>query len=124
MACVNTVKTKQCKRKTKFTTINDVMDIEDLIQEGTAHNVCPFKGAVSRARKANVVLVPYSTLFHAAQGLNNSVRVADKVVIIDEAHNMFNKGCSAKSGLIDRDDLKECHVAVRLNHCHYRLANN
>ena len=118
MACAETTSRQECQVRAKFPTsgIQNIMDIEDLVQKGNDHQVCPYKAATHRAKRVNIVLAPYNTLFHAAAGKDQNLNLRDRIVIIDEAHSMFQR---SEAHSIQLSKLKDCRIAVRLEICTY-----
>ncbi|KAI7802478.1 ATP-dependent DNA helicase DDX11 isoform X1 [Triplophysa rosa] len=65
-----------------------VRDVEQLLQHGRATNTCPYYSTRMSIPAAQVVVLPYQTLLHAATRKASGIKLKDQIVIIDEAHNL------------------------------------
>jgi Rad3-related DNA helicase len=70
--------------------LNNVMDIEELAQQGSRQAVCPYYAAREAVSKADFVLVPYHSLIHRCAGTTSPSRAIAKIRHLDtskQAHN-------------------------------------
>lgn len=67
-----------------------VMDLEDLVELGKQHKICPFYYTRSHVETAELILVPYNYLFDkdARETTLSTIPWNNSVVIFDEAHNL------------------------------------
>lgn len=71
------------------TILNDIHDVEDIFTMGTEQKVCSYYASRYAAKKAQIVCMPYSTLFHSDVRDSMGLKLTDNhVIIIDEAHNL------------------------------------
>uniref|UniRef100_A0A2I3G3Q1 DEAD/H-box helicase 11 n=1 Tax=Nomascus leucogenys TaxID=61853 RepID=A0A2I3G3Q1_NOMLE len=68
----------------------DVKDIEQLLALGKEARACPYYGSRLAIPAAQLVVLPYQMLLHAATRQAAGIRLQDQVVIIDEAHNLID----------------------------------
>ncbi|GLG92468.1 Regulator of telomere elongation helicase 1 homolog [Gryllus bimaculatus] len=68
----------------------EVSDVEELVKKGTELKACPYYAARAALKDAQVVLLPYNTLLHAATRETVGISLAGNIVIIDEAHNLLD----------------------------------
>lgn len=63
---------------------------QDLARHGKHHGVCPYYGARTLLRDADIVLAPYSSVLlpEARQALGLWLQGA--VLVVDEAHNLVS----------------------------------
>lgn len=66
----------------------DVRDIEQLVGMGREVKACPYYGTRYAVPAAQVVALPYNSLFHKSTREACGIRLKGNVVIIDEAHNL------------------------------------
>ena len=67
-----------------------IHDIEDLVTEGKKSQSCPYYASRSAVSMAQMVVLPYNTLLHAATRRALGLNLRKSVVIIDEAHNLVD----------------------------------
>uniref|UniRef100_A0A8B9GZW5 ATP-dependent DNA helicase DDX11 n=1 Tax=Astyanax mexicanus TaxID=7994 RepID=A0A8B9GZW5_ASTMX len=65
-----------------------VRDIEQLVQHGRGTHTCPYYSTRLAIPAAQVVVLPYQTLLHAATRKASGIKLKDQIVVIDEAHNL------------------------------------
>ncbi|XP_054094060.1 ATP-dependent DNA helicase DDX11 isoform X4 [Callithrix jacchus] len=68
----------------------EVKDIEQLLALGKEARACPYYGSRLAIPAAQLVVLPYQMLLHAATRQAAGIRLQDQVVIIDEAHNLID----------------------------------
>ncbi|XP_035948322.1 ATP-dependent DNA helicase DDX11 isoform X3 [Halichoerus grypus] len=67
-----------------------VKDIEQLVALGKEARACPYYGSRSAIPAAQLVVLPYQMLLHAATRQAAGIRLQGQVVLIDEAHNLID----------------------------------
>uniref|UniRef100_A0A2K6REC1 DEAD/H-box helicase 11 n=1 Tax=Rhinopithecus roxellana TaxID=61622 RepID=A0A2K6REC1_RHIRO len=68
----------------------EVKDIEQLLALGKEARACPYYGSRLAIPAAQLVVLPYQMLLHAATRQAAGIRLQEQVVIIDEAHNLID----------------------------------
>eukprot|EP00041_Stephanoeca_diplocostata_P036359 m.1323962 g.1323962 ORF g.1323962 m.1323962 type:complete len:796 (+) comp24851_c0_seq31:77-2464(+) len=96
--CRDKVKTRTCGHYVQLKNTEDsrigpnvskpIMDIEDLVTEGTKTRVCPYYLAREGQQEADLLVVPYNYLLDRHMREAQKIIVENAVVIIDEAHNL------------------------------------
>ena len=66
-----------------------IHDIEELVAAGRKGQACPYYASRSAVPLAQVVVLPYNTLLHAATRAAIGLNLKNSIVIIDEAHNLL-----------------------------------
>ncbi|XP_036039620.1 regulator of telomere elongation helicase 1 isoform X5 [Onychomys torridus] len=88
-----------------------ILDIEDLVKNGSKHKVCPYYLSRNMKQQADIIFMPYNYLLDAKAGFlglksrkAHNIDLKGTVVIFDEAHNV-EKICeeSASFDLTPRD---------------------
>jgi regulator of telomere elongation helicase 1 len=87
-----------------------IMDMEDLLQMGQAHKVCPFYHTRSQVARAELVLVPYNYLFDKDARNTTLAEIPwdNAVVIFDEAHNLESFASDSASFDLSNADIAGC----------------
>jgi regulator of telomere elongation helicase 1 len=67
-----------------------LFDIEDLVKEGRQRRFCPYFYERELAATADIVFCPYTYIFDPSLAKQLPFRLADCIVIVDEAHNVPN----------------------------------
>ena len=67
----------------------DVKDIEQLVTLGRATKACPYYGTRYAIPAAQLVALPYQTLFHKSTREASGIKLNGNIVVIDEAHNLI-----------------------------------
>ncbi|MBN1175395.1 ATP-dependent DNA helicase [Candidatus Woesearchaeota archaeon] len=66
--------------------------VEEIVEIGGNHKVCPYEIAMLLAAKSNVIITDYYYLFHPKIRENflkkNDINLHDSIIIIDEGHNL------------------------------------
>ncbi|XP_066864519.1 ATP-dependent DNA helicase DDX11 isoform X3 [Kogia breviceps] len=68
----------------------EVKDIEQLVALGRGARACPYYGSRFAIPAAQLVVLPYQMLLHAAARRAAGIRLQGQVVVIDEAHNLID----------------------------------
>ncbi|KAK7294199.1 hypothetical protein RJT34_17085 [Clitoria ternatea] len=64
------------------------LDIEDLANLGRTMGTCPYYGSRSMVRRADLVVLPYQSLFSKSSREALGLTLKSNIIIIDEAHNL------------------------------------
>ena len=73
------------------------LDVEEIASLATRKQACGYYAARAAAAKAQVVLLPYSSLVHAETRASLGVKLKNAVIVVDEAHNLVDAVNSAHS---------------------------
>ncbi|XP_059118123.1 regulator of telomere elongation helicase 1 isoform X2 [Peromyscus eremicus] len=65
-----------------------ILDIEDLVKNGSKHKVCPYYLSRNMKQQADIIFMPYNYLLDAKSRKAHSIDLKGTVVIFDEAHNV------------------------------------
>nr|XP_055136699.1 ATP-dependent DNA helicase DDX11 isoform X4 [Symphalangus syndactylus] len=87
----------------------DVKDIEQLLALGKEARACPYYGSRLAIPAAQLVVLPYQMLLHAATRQAAGIRLQDQVVIIDEAHNLIDTITGMHSVEVSGSQLCQAH---------------
>ncbi|XP_075819494.1 regulator of telomere elongation helicase 1 isoform X1 [Microtus pennsylvanicus] len=84
--------------------VTPILDIEDLVKNGSKHKVCPYYLSRNMKQQADIIFMPYNYLLDAKSRKAHNIDLKGTVVIFDEAHNV-EKICeeSASFDLTPRD---------------------
>jgi regulator of telomere elongation helicase 1 len=87
-----------------------IMDIEELLEVGKKHNVCPFYYTRSLVEGAELILMPYNYLFDKDSRTTTLAEIAwdNAVVIFDEAHNLESFASDSASFDLSNGDIAGC----------------
>ncbi|XP_076848870.1 ATP-dependent DNA helicase DDX11 isoform X2 [Brachyhypopomus gauderio] len=92
---------------------NDVLatvsDIEQLVQHGRATHTCPYYSTRLAIPAAQVVVLPYQSLLHAATRKSSGIKLKDQIVIIDEAHNLIDTVTALHSSEVNGAQVCRAH---------------
>ncbi|XP_075261001.1 regulator of telomere elongation helicase 1 homolog isoform X1 [Convolutriloba macropyga] len=67
----------------------EVLDIEDLVQQGMSQSVCPyFYSREMSSTRANIVFMPYNYIIDPSTRKAHNIDLANNVIIFDEGHNI------------------------------------
>ncbi|KAG8237360.1 hypothetical protein J437_LFUL017594 [Ladona fulva] len=84
------------------------MDIEDLVKAGRKLQCCPYFMAKEIKQEADIVFMPYNYILDPKSRKANGIELENKVVILDEAHNI-EKMCEESASLaLSSTDLALC----------------
>ncbi|XP_007935373.1 ATP-dependent DNA helicase DDX11 [Orycteropus afer afer] len=87
----------------------EVKDIEQLVVLGKEARACPYYGSRFAIPAAQLVVLPYQMLLHAATRQAAGIRLQGQVVIIDEAHNLIDTITSIHSAEVSGSQLCQAH---------------
>lgn len=66
------------------------LHVQELTRRGTARGVCPYYGARTLLKKADVVLAPYSAVLSPEARSALGLHLEGAVLVVDEAHNLLD----------------------------------
>lgn len=92
-----------------------VADLEAVRAEGQEHVFCPFEAALDLTAHVDVVIGDYNYVFDPSAALKRMfVEQApdDVVLVIDEAHNLYDRGAEYYSPELPRPRIKELERAL------------
>ncbi|XP_037700974.1 ATP-dependent DNA helicase DDX11 isoform X2 [Choloepus didactylus] len=87
----------------------EVKDIEQLVTLGKEARACPYYGSRFAIPAAQLVVLPYQMLLHAATRRAAGIRLQGQVVIIDEAHNLIDTITGIHSAEVSGSQLCQAH---------------
>ncbi|TSL75307.1 ATP-dependent DNA helicase DDX11 [Bagarius yarrelli] len=84
-----------------------VRDIEQLVQHGRDTHTCPYYSTRLAIPAAQVVVLPYQSLLHAATRKASGIKLKDQIVVIDEAHNLTDTITALHSSEVNGAQMEE-----------------
>ncbi|XP_001490646.2 ATP-dependent DNA helicase DDX11 isoform X2 [Equus caballus] len=87
----------------------EVKDIEQLVTLGKEAHACPYYGSRFAIPAAQLVVLPYQMLLHAATRQAAGIRLQGQVVVIDEAHNLIDTITGIHSAEVSGSQLCQAH---------------
>ncbi|XP_029420170.1 ATP-dependent DNA helicase DDX11 isoform X2 [Nannospalax galili] len=87
----------------------EVKDMEQLVSLGKEARACPYYGSRFAIPAAQLVVLPYPMLLHAATRQAAGIRLQGQVVIIDEAHNLIDTITNIHSAEVSGSQLCQAH---------------
>ncbi|XP_038196403.1 ATP-dependent DNA helicase DDX11 isoform X2 [Arvicola amphibius] len=87
----------------------EVKDMEQLVSLGKEARACPYYGSRFAIPAAQLVVLPYPMLLHAATRQAAGIKLQGQVVIIDEAHNLIDTITSIYSTEVNGSQLCQAH---------------
>jgi len=94
-----------------YSAINTVRDIEELKFLGLELGVCPYYGTRRAVQRAHIVCMPYNLLLQEDAREAMGIKLKNKIVIMDEAHNIVdavNQIHSADVTLLQLQTASDC----------------
>ncbi|XP_047596908.1 ATP-dependent DNA helicase DDX11 isoform X3 [Lutra lutra] len=86
-----------------------VKDIEQLVALGKEARACPYYGSRFAIPAAQLVVLPYQMLLHAATRQAAGIRLQGQVVLIDEAHNLIDTITGIHSAEVSGSQFCQAH---------------
>lgn len=104
--CRHLVQESGCKYYGNEYYTQETLDIEELKTIGEKERFCPYYYSKNRASECEIVFLPYNLLF-TKEGRNSlDITLKDKIVIIDEAHNIYETVTQLNSAELSWNDMK------------------
>lgn len=91
------------------------LDIEDLKNLALKEHFCPYYYSKNRASECEIVFLPYNLLFTREGRASLDISLKDKILIIDEAHNIYDSVIQLNSAEVSWNDLKAIGMAKGLS---------
>ncbi|KAM3923568.1 regulator of telomere elongation helicase 1 isoform 2-T2 [Leptodactylus fuscus] len=76
------------EKSTEKDLTTQILDIEDLVKNGTKHRVCPYYLSRNLKQQADIIFMPYNYLLDPKSRKAHNIDLKGTVVIFDEAHNV------------------------------------
>lgn len=93
----------------------NTLDIEDLKNLAIKERFCPYYYTKNKASDCQVVFLPYNLLF-TREGRNSlDISLKDKIVVIDEAHNIYDTVIQLNSAEVSWDEIRLISTARGLS---------
>ncbi|XP_069099378.1 regulator of telomere elongation helicase 1 isoform X1 [Pleurodeles waltl] len=93
--CRAKVSTRTChfynnveEKSTEKDLIDNILDIEDLVKNGSKHRACPYYLSRALKQQADIIFMPYNYLLDPKSRRAHSIDLKGTVLIFDEAHNV------------------------------------
>lgn len=91
------------------------MDIEELKTAAMKECFCPYYHSKNKASDCEIVFLPYNLLFTTEGRSSLNISLKDKILIIDEAHNIYDTVIQLNSAETSWNDLKSISCAKGLS---------
>ncbi|KAK8774435.1 hypothetical protein V5799_011035 [Amblyomma americanum] len=82
-------------------------DLEELVNVGKRHKVCPYYWSMDLAQSADIIFCPYNYLIDPVIRKCLSIDLTDAVVVLDEAHNIEDISREVMSFTVTQDQLHD-----------------
>ncbi len=102
-----------------FLTHEDSFDREKITEYAIKYNVCPFEMALDMSLWADGIICDYNYVFDPFVYLKRFFaegRIADNIFLIDEAHNLLDRGREMYSAELYIDELYNFRKEIELSH--------
>jgi Fanconi anemia group J protein len=66
----------------------EALQIKDIEEIGRDKMLCPYKAMQYRLKRADVIFCPYNYIIDAEKRKTLGINLKDKIILIDEAHNI------------------------------------
>ncbi|XP_040295030.1 regulator of telomere elongation helicase 1 isoform X2 [Bufo bufo] len=93
--CRSKTSTRSChyynnveEKSTEKDLTTQILDIEDLVKNGTKHRACPYYLSRNLKQQADIIFMPYNYLLDPKSRKAHNIDLKGTVVIFDEAHNV------------------------------------
>lgn len=88
-----------------------IHDIEDL--KGNGCGFCPYYKSKELAKTASIIFLPYQMLFSKESRKSFNLKLEDAIIIIDEAHNIYETVIQINSAIVYYDQLYKYNSAFK-----------
>jgi len=89
---------------------NTIRDIEDMVELGQNCGFCPYYYEKYLMKESDIIIMPYNYLLDPVSRGTNGMSLSNKIIIIDEAHNIENAAEDAASFDLTLKDLEHCKL--------------
>ena len=90
------------------------MDIEEIVSLGKATVTCPYFAIRNCITSADILILPYQSLLHPETREQLCLPLENRVLLFDEAHNIFQTVNQLSSLTIPNSLLSSCKTVVSL----------
>jgi len=104
--CKMLIKEDSCQFYRNFHYDQRILDIEDLRKLGQEKTFCPYYFTKNKASECDIVFLPYTLLFNKKSRESLNIDLKDKILIIDEAHNIYDAVIELNSAELRWDELR------------------
>lgn len=104
--CKELIRDDTCKYYRKEYYSTEILDIEELKMHGTKECFCPYYYTKDKASDCEIVFLPYNLLFTREGRESIDITLKDKIIIIDEAHNIYDAVIQLNSAEITWETLR------------------
>lgn len=87
--CRQLVRDDCCSFYNNESAAHGIVDIEELTRRGQEQGFCPYYAARRFSQECDIVFLPYQLLFTRSGRRSADIDVRDAVVVVDEAHNIY-----------------------------------
>lgn len=112
--CKKSIRNDSCKFYKNFYYNQQILDIEDTIKLGHSHEFCPYYFSKNKSQECDIVFLPYNLLFNKKIRESLDIDIKDKILIIDEAHNIYDAVIEINSASIRWEELRNIAKLVDL----------
>ncbi len=88
------------------------LDPDDIFERGSALSLCPYELSMRAAEVVDVVIGDYNHLFDERSAASGLLGVGARVVVLDEAHNLFDRARSYFSPFVGRRGVRAAREAT------------
>ncbi|KAM0679677.1 DEAD H (Asp-Glu-Ala-Asp His) box helicase 11 [Glugoides intestinalis] len=113
--CKQLVQESNCEYYCNEYYSQETFDIEELKSIGENQKFCPYYYSKNRASECEIVFLPYNLLFTKEGRASLDITLKDKIIIIDEAHNIYETVAQLNSAELSWNDIKLISEAKGLN---------
>ena len=103
--CKRAVTEGSCSFYDGFYYNDSALDIEELKKRGREEVFCPYYYAKNKASECEIVFLPYNLLFTKEGRLSLGIDLENKILIVDEAHNIYDTVVDLNSAELSWSDL-------------------
>ncbi|KAM0675952.1 ATP-dependent DNA helicase chl1 [Gurleya vavrai] len=91
--------------------LENIVDIESIKSFSSCHSKCPYFLSKEYARDCDIIFLPYSLLFSKEGRLSLGIEISDSIIVVDEAHNLYDTLIQMNTVCINLDNLKKYEKA-------------
>lgn len=106
-------KDKATEENISYQMLNELCDLEDIVQLGLDNKGCPYYASKKAIPNSQVICLPYSSLLHQDIRDSLGLKLQNRVIIIDEAHNLLESINQLYSNEISLSQLTAAHKVIK-----------